>query len=55
MRFVGKHIVLYDFLGNVLLKKVATYTSETLITSGLKAGKYIIGIEGEKGVQFIKK
>ncbi|WBU89261.1 CBM96 family carbohydrate-binding protein [Cellulophaga omnivescoria] len=52
---VGKHIVLYDFLGNVLLKKVAKYTSETLITSGLKAGKYIIGIEGEKGVQFIKK
>lgn len=52
---VGKQIILYDFSGNVILKKRATNDSETLIVSGLKAGKYIIGVEGEKGIHFIKK
>ncbi|PKB44148.1 putative secreted protein (Por secretion system target) [Cellulophaga sp. RHA19] len=51
----GQELIIYDFSGNVIFKKVANSSAETLDTSGLKPGKYIISIQGKKGIQFIKK
>ncbi|MGJ8733361.1 MAG: CBM96 family carbohydrate-binding protein [Cellulophaga sp.] len=52
---VGQELVIYDFSGNVVFKKVASNSDETLDTSGLKSGKYIITIQGKESIQFIKK
>ncbi|MDO6490961.1 MULTISPECIES: carbohydrate-binding protein [unclassified Cellulophaga] len=51
----GEQIIVYDFTGNVVLKKVASTTAETLDVSTLKSGKYIIKTQGEKGIHFLKK
>ncbi|MCL5244247.1 T9SS type A sorting domain-containing protein [Cellulophaga sp. 20_2_10] len=51
----GKQIVVFDFTGNVVLKKVARSTAETLDISGLRPGTYIIKAEGEKSIHFFKK
>ncbi|MCL5244246.1 carbohydrate-binding protein [Cellulophaga sp. 20_2_10] len=50
----GKQIVVFDFTGNVVLKKVARSTAETLDISGLRPGTYIIKAEGEKSIHFLK-
>ena len=51
----GEQIMVYDFTGNVVLKKVASTTAETIDVSALKSGKYIISIRGKEGIHFIKK
>ena len=51
----GQELVIYDFSGNVVFKKVASSSDETLDTSSLKSGKYIITIQGKESIQFIKK
>ncbi|WP_165750257.1 T9SS type A sorting domain-containing protein [Cellulophaga sp. Z1A5H] len=48
-------LIVYDFSGTMILKKIAQNTEEYLDVSKLKKGSYILSISGKTSFQFIKE
>ncbi|TPN83376.1 RICIN domain-containing protein [Aquimarina algicola] len=51
----NKEIIVYNLLGNIIKTKVATSNQETIATSDLQSGIYIISIVGGPKLQMIKE
>ncbi|CAZ96813.1 CBM6 containing protein [Zobellia galactanivorans] len=51
----GSRLVVYDYSGNRVLQTVSQSTDVSLDINRLRKGVYIISIQGEKSLQFIKE
>ncbi|OWW25030.1 hypothetical protein B4Q04_10795 [Zobellia sp. OII3] len=52
---IGEELIVYDFLGNIVLREVVKQSEPVLDVSPLKKGNYILSVQGKNSFQFIKK
>ncbi|SIS86339.1 Por secretion system C-terminal sorting domain-containing protein [Zobellia uliginosa] len=52
---IGEELIVYDFLGNIVLREVAKQSEPVLDVSRLRRGNYILSVQGKNSFQFIKE